>query len=214
MATLGVFTRRFKLEGSVFNGAHPDEVRTDLDPVRLDAYGGRLSFNPSAGSSLTAWFGHIPATGGAHAHDALDRFGASFLHTRPLAGSGEWSAALVYGADLPAAAGHPLNSLLVATSLELGRNAVFGRAEYVRRTAADLALVGSVSRELNIGDVSAGYARELCGRGVSCALGVLGTLYLVPAELALFYGSRTPVGILAYLELRPAIAAHGHVMPR
>src|SRR5207245_10044478 len=61
VATLGVFTRRFKVEGSVFNGAHPDEVRTDLDPVRLDAYGGRLSFNPSAGSSLTAWFGHIPA---------------------------------------------------------------------------------------------------------------------------------------------------------
>src|SRR5205807_2254333 len=82
-----------------------------------------------------------------------------------------------------ARAGHPLNSLLVETSVELGRNAVFGRAEYVRRTAADLALVGSVSRELNIGDVSAGYARELCGRGVSCALGVLGTLYLVPAEL-------------------------------
>ena len=69
VATLGVFTRRVKLEGSVFNGAHPDEVRTDLDPVRLDAYGGRLSFNPSAGSSLAAWFGHIPATGGAHAHD-------------------------------------------------------------------------------------------------------------------------------------------------
>ena len=56
------------------------------------------------------------------------------------------------------------------TSLELGRNAVFGRAEYVRRTAADLALVGSVSRELNIGDVSAGYARELCGRGVRWSL--------------------------------------------
>ena len=149
-----------------------------------------------------------------HAHDALDRFGASFLHTRPLAGSGEWSTALVYGADLPAGAGHPLNSLLVETSLELGRNAVFGRAEYVRRTAADLALAGSVSRELNIGNVSAGYARELCGRGVSCALGVLGTLYLLPPELALFYGSRTPVGILAYLELRPAIAAHGHLMPR
>ena len=214
VATLGVFTRRFKVEGSVFNGAHPDEVRTDLDPVRLDAYGGRLSFSPSAGSSLTAWLGHIPASGGAHAHDALNRFGASFLHTRPVAGGGEWSTALVYGADLPAGAGHPLNSLLFETSLELARNALFGRAEYVRRTAADLALVGSVSRGLDIGQVSAGYARELWGRRVSSAVGVLGTLYLVPAELELFYGSRTPVGVLVYLELRPALAAHGHVMPR
>src|SRR5207247_1274529 len=138
--TLAVFTRRFKVEGSVFNGAHPDEVRTDLDPVRLDAYGGRLSFNPSAGSSLTAWFGHIPASGGAHAHDALDRFGGSFLHTRPLAGSGEWCTALVYGGDLPAGGRPPLDSL--------------------------------------------------------------------------FFGSRMPVGVLVYLELRPALAAHGHVMPR
>src|SRR2546430_12854413 len=129
VATLAVFTRRFKVEGSVFNGAHPDEVRTDLDAVRLDAYGGRVSFNPSAGSSLTAWFGHIPATGGAHAHDALDRFGASFLHTRPLAGSGEWSTALVYGADLPAGAGHLLKSPLVETSLELWRHTAFRRPQ-------------------------------------------------------------------------------------
>ena len=131
-----------------------------------------------------------------------------------MAGGGEWSTALVYGADLPAGAGHPLNSLLFETSLELARNALFGRAEYVRRTAADLALVGSVSRGLDIGQVSAGYARELWGRRVSSAVGVLGTLYLVPAELELFYGSRTPVGVLVYLELRPALAAHGHVMPR
>jgi hypothetical protein len=214
VATLGVFTRRVQVEGSVFNGAHPDEVRTDLDPVRLDSYGGRVSFNPSEGSSMTAWFGHIAATGGAHAHDALERFGASFLHTRPLTGGGEWSTAFVYGADLPAGAGHPLNSLLSETSLELGRNAVFGRAEYVRRTAADLALVGSVNRELDIGQVSAGYARELGAGGVSCGLGVLGTLNLLPGELELFYGSRTPVGVLVYLELRPAGVAHRHPMPR
>jgi len=104
--------------------------------------------------------------------------------------------------------------VLLETSVELARNAVFGRAEYVRRTAADLALVGSVSRELDIGAVSAGHARELWGRRVSSAVGVLATLYLVPAELELFYGSRTPVGVLVYLELRPALAAHGHVMPR
>src|SRR5256886_15082795 len=151
VATLGVFTRRVKLEGSVFNGAPPDEVRTDLDPVRLDAYGGRLSFNPSAGSSLTAWFGHIPATGGAHAHDALERFGASFLHTRPLAGGGEWSSALVYGADLPAGAGDPPESGVLETSVEPARNALVGRAEDVRRAAARLALVGPLPPGVGLG---------------------------------------------------------------
>src|SRR5256885_10869938 len=60
VATLGVFTRRFKLEGSVFNGAHPDEVRTDLDPVRLDAYGGAPGFKSPAGPGAPPQVGPIP----------------------------------------------------------------------------------------------------------------------------------------------------------
>src|SRR5256885_4849698 len=89
VATLGVFTRRFKLEGSVFNGAHPDEVRTDLDPVRLDAYGGRGGFNPSAGSGLPAGVGDLSAGGGAPAPGALRRVGGFFPPTPPPAGRRE-----------------------------------------------------------------------------------------------------------------------------
>src|SRR2546422_7951798 len=44
-----------------------------------------------------SWFGHVAATGDAHAHGALDRFGASVLHSRST-----WSTTFVYGADLPA----------------------------------------------------------------------------------------------------------------
>ena len=123
------------------------------------------------------------------------------LHTR-----GGWSTAFVYGADLPTGSGHPLNTLLLESTLELDdANAVYGRAEYVRRTAADLALVGSVSRELDIGAVSVGYERGLGRRsGVAIGLGARGTLNLVPEELRLFYGSRTPVGLLAYVQLRPS----------
>jgi hypothetical protein len=203
--TFGVFTRRLKLEGSLFNGAHPDDDRTDVDVVRLDSYTGRVSFRPSSRWSVAAWFGHLSATSGTHAHGAVDRFGASVLHATPLAGGGQWSTAFVYGADLPAGAGHPLNTLLIETTLEVDRsNALFGRAEYVRRTAADLALVGSVKRELDIGVVSLGYERGLSLlAGFRAGLGSRGTLNLVPEELRLFYGSRTPLGVVAYLHLRP-----------
>ncbi len=201
VVTLGVFTRQVRVEASAFNGAHPDDVRTNFDPVRLDSYSTRLSCNPGSQWSVAAWFGHIVATGGAHAHGAVDRFGASVLHSL-----GTWSTTFVYGADLPAGAGHPLNALLLESTLELGAaDAVYGRAEYVRRTAADLALVGSVSRELDIGAVSLGYERALWRSAlVGTGLGARGTLNLVPEELRLFYGSRTPVGLMAYVQMRPS----------
>ncbi len=200
VVTLGAFTRQVRVEASAFNGAHPDDVRTNFDPVRLDSYSARLSCNPASQWSVAAWFGHVAASGGAHAHGALDRFGASVLHSR-----GTWSTTFVYGADLPAGAGHPLNSLLLESTLELGAaDAVYGRAEYVRRTAADLALVGSVSRELDIGAVSLGYERALWRSAlVATGLGARGTVDLVPEELRLFYGSRTPVGLMAYVQVRP-----------
>jgi len=201
VVTLGAFTRQVRVEASAFNGAHPDDVRTNFDPVRLDSYSARLSCNPASQWSVAAWFGHVAASGGAHVHGALDRFGASVLHSR-----GTWSTTFVYGADLPAAARHPLNTLLLESTLELGdADAVYGRAEYVRRTAADLALVGSVSRELDIGAVSLGYERAVWRSGlVATGLGARGTLNLVPEELRLFYGSRTPVGLMAYVQVRPS----------
>src|SRR5437773_9307067 len=201
VVTLGAFTRQVRVEASAFNGAHPDDVRTNFDPVRLDSYSARLSCNPGSQWSVAAWFGHVAATGGAHAHGALDRFGASVLHSR-----GTWSTTFVYGADLPAGAGHPLNTLLLESTLELGdADAVYGRAEYVRRTAAELALVGSASRELDIGAVSLGYERALWRSAlVATGVGARGTLNLVPEELRLFYGSRTPVGLTAYVQVRPS----------
>jgi len=200
VVTVGAFTRALRLEASAFNGAHPDDVRTDFDAVRLDSYAARVTGNPAAPWSVAAWFGHVAATGGSHTHGALDRFGASVLHTR-----GGWSTAFVYGADLPAGAGHPLNTLLLESTLELDdANVLYGRVEYVRRTAADLALVGSVSRELDIGAVSLGVERTLWRRpGGAIGLGARGTLNLIPEELRLFYGSRTPVGLMAYGQVRP-----------
>lgn len=207
VVTFGAFTRRMRLEGSWFNGAHADDVRTDLEGVRLDSYAGRLSLNPSRAWSVAAWFGHLAAAGGSHAHGALDRFGVSILHSQPRASGGQWSTTFVYGANLPAGAAHPLNTLLVETTFEVDRsNALFGRVEYVRRTAADLALLGSVSRELDIGAVSLGFERGLRSfAGLRSGLGARATLNPVPEELRLFYGSRTPAGVILYGQVRPGM---------
>ena len=212
VATVAAFTRALQIEASAFNGAHPDDVRTDLEPIHLDSYSARLTVNPSPRWSAAAWFASLAATSGEHAHGAMDRFGLAVLHTRPGPSGREWSSALIYGATLPEGAQRPLNSVLLESSFELdATNVVFARAEYVRRTAADLSLVGSVSRELDIGALSLGYARTLLNwRGLSVALGGRGIVNWIPSELEPFYGSRTPVGGMAYLRVRPAPATSGH----
>lgn len=62
-----------------------------------------------------------------------------------------------------------------------------------------------MSRELDIGAVSVGYERRVWRRApVAAGLGARGALDLVPEELRPFYGSRTPVGLVAYLQVRPS----------
>ena len=202
VVTLGIGTRRIKIEGSYFNSAHGDDVWTDVDPVALNSYAGRLSLSPSAHWTVATWFGHLAAATGAHAHGALDRVGVSVLHAR-----GAWSTAFVYGADFREGASHPLNTLLLESTVEVDRaNTLFGRVEYARRTDEDLALIASIPEEVDIGAASAGYARAVGRRrGIEALLGVRGTVRFLPAELEVFYGSRAPVGVLAYLALRPAL---------
>ncbi|HVE80055.1 MAG TPA: hypothetical protein VNA89_14410 [Gemmatimonadaceae bacterium] len=209
VATVGVFTRLAKLEASAFNGRHPDDVRTGLDlaGARLDSYAGRLTVSPSAAWSVSGSFAYLRADDEEHGgvHASRHRVTASVLHARRLArGGGDWSSAVVYGANLPGGGLRPLHAILVETNVERGRAAVFGRAEYVRRTAAELALTGSVSPELPVGAVSVGYARRLGTVGaLGASAGARGTVNLIPGELGPFYGSRAPLGVIVYLRVRP-----------
>lgn len=204
VGTIGLFSRALKLEASVFNGAHPDPSAGFAYHVRLDSYSARLTWNPAATWSLSAWGGHLAAGSGAHAHDATTRVGLSALYSKARSKGGAWSTALIWAADIPVTTRRPVHTLLVESSVAIDRNTLFGRGEYVQRTAADLALIGSVPPVLDIGAASVGYARRLFELGDFAAwTGARGTMSVVPAELAPFYGRRLPLGGLLYVNLRP-----------
>jgi hypothetical protein len=133
-------------------------------------------------------------------HEPLHRLELSALYV-----GGAWSTSFVWGANVPTDTRRVLNTALVEANLDLDpRNAVFGRAEYVTRTADELSLVGSVSENVPVGSLVLGYARRVGEfRGVGAWLGGRGDLDFVPEQLRLFYGSRTPVGFNVYLQLRP-----------
>jgi hypothetical protein len=201
VATVGVFSPTVHLEASVFNATHPNEVRTNFDyeGARFNSFAARLTVNPSERWSLSGSAAYLAPSTGAHAHDALHRLDLSVMHV-----TGAWSTSFIWGANVPTDTRRVLSTALLETNLDLdARNAIFGRAEYVTRTAEELALVGSIDSDVAVGSISLGYARRLREvRGVGAWLGGRGNVDAVPEQLKLFYGRRMPTGLLVYLQLR------------
>src|SRR5712692_1816795 len=212
--TAGLFTRSVKLEASWFNGREPDENRTDFDYAgrRLDSYSARLTVNPGPRWSLSGWYGYLRSPEGLHPDESLHRFGAAVLTMLPVGNAGTWSSALIYGANDQIGARGPASSVLLESTLNLdGRNSFFGRAEYVQKSAEELAIASvPPTTEYNVGALALGYLRTVgTVAGLAAGVGLRGSVNFVPPNLAAPYGSRAPAGVAIYLRLRPAGARDG-----
>src|SRR5689334_2971708 len=116
--TAGLYTRRWKLEGSWFNGREPDENRWNLDLRGLDSYSGRLTVNPTGRVSLSGWYGYMPSPEALHPDEPVHRYGASAMYGGRGLDGGAWASALVWGANEHD--GHASNSVVAETNLEIG----------------------------------------------------------------------------------------------
>lgn len=207
VVTAGVFGKQWKLEGSVFNGREPDEHRWDVDPLRLDSYSGRLTVNPDDHWSLTAGHGWLKSPEGLNPTESVHRTTASVLHGVKIGEDGSWSTALVWGANTHG--GATTHSLLAESeaAFESG-NIVFGRAEWVQKSAEELVLPPieyAATRQFNVGAVSLGYVREVAKfNGMVLGAGGMGTVNVVPSSLEAVYGSRAPLGLMVFVRVRPA----------
>jgi hypothetical protein len=217
--TAGVFTRTVKLEGTLFNGREPDEDRYDFDFHALDSYGVRLSANPTSNWALAASYGYLTQPEALRPDEDQRRLGASVLHTLRLGRAGEWASALIYGGNQHrsrsgGADGGWEHSLIAESNLQLDPvNTVFGRLEYVRKSAEELLIAGAADREFDVGTLSLGYIREFAAfQGATLGFGARGALNLVPGALGGAYGSRTPVGFAVFIRLRPALLTSAHAM--
>ncbi len=211
VVTAGLFTRQWKIEGSIFNGREPDDNRWNFDFGKLDSYSGRVTFNPNTHWSMTAGYGRI-----VESDDSMHRVTASILHGATLGKDGQWATSLIFGANQHLGSAGWSNSILIESEAVLDRtNTVFGRAEFVQKSASDLVLADSasgftLSRLFNVGTVSLGYVREIAhGHSATLGIGIRGAVDFVPSALVPFYGSRTPVGAVLFLRLRPS-----HQSPR
>jgi hypothetical protein len=203
--TLGLFSKRWQVEGSFFNGREPDQYRWNFDPVKLDSYSGRITLNPNAAWSFSAGAGFMKSPEASHPDESMSRYTLAAIHGGRIGNDGQESTTFVWGAN-----GHPhsalTQSILAETEVIMNEaNTVFGRAEMVQKSPEDLVVphLSSVDR-LNVGALQVGYIREI-GRAHSATvgLGASGTVNFVPASLESQYGSRTPVGLFVFVRLRP-----------
>ena len=183
VVTAGVYTYRWKLEGSLFNGREPDDNRWDFDPIKLDSYSGRLTFNPDDQWSLTAGYGYLKSPEAFHPDESQHRVTASLLQGAKIGTRGQWSSALIWGANRISGAATWSNALLLESEAILDRwNTVFGRAEYAQKSAEDLVLPSFGGAQLfSVSNASLGYIREIGrGEGATLGIGVEGVLNLCP----------------------------------
>jgi hypothetical protein len=213
--TLGMFSRSWRAEASIFNGREPDEHRTNFDMRKLDSYAGRFSYNPNANWSYSASAAYLASPEILHPEESVHRYSASVMNTRLMGARGEWSSSLIYGANAVSGA-RLANSALMETNFNIdGVNTVFGRAEFVQKSAQDLLVASEMeTQRFDVGELTLGYSREvLRARGITLGASVLGTLNIVPSSLEQTYGSRFPKGYAVFLRLRPDRMRTAHEMP-
>jgi hypothetical protein len=227
VVTAGLFTSHVKLEGSLFNGREPDEVRTNFDfrGRRLDSWSARMTLLPSRNWALSGWYAYLDSPEALFPADWNKHLGASVLYGRPIGRDGAWSSAVIWGAKRHEPSNHhPItrltHSVTAESSLEIGRrNTLFARAEYVQKDMEELFLPHVREQIHEVRSVAAGYVLDVArARSATLGIGVRGAVNFIPDSLALYYGGPRPVGGAVFARLgfardKSGDAAHeGHDM--
>jgi hypothetical protein len=203
VVTAGVYTGTVKLEGSWFNGREPDDNRYDLDLRGLDSYAARLSINPSKAWSVEMSYGYLASPEGNTPDVHLQRFVASATYS-----SDRVDVTAAVGRNMPSIGASTTAALLEASGSICGCKQIilFGRLEALEKLGAELDLAPAVAGSpIAIGAFTIGGVYELRPRhGVTIGVGAHGTIDVVDANAAVYYGTTTPVGALVFVEAHPA----------
>jgi hypothetical protein len=213
VVTAGVFSSRWKLEGSFFNGREPDQDRYDIDLRGFDSASGRLSWNPTAQTSFQASYAYLDSPEALEPDTSQQRVVVSAQYDRRL-GAGNWATLACYGLVMPS--GHAAeSSALVESTLDLGGHEIlFGRLEVVQKTGADLLLdmpASDLDRIFGVGELVLGYVHAFPALGpLGFGLGARGAVNFLPGALERYYGTTRPIGGMVFLQLQPTPATHHH----
>jgi hypothetical protein len=220
LVTAGVYGRRWKAEGSAFNGREPDESRAGFDLAALDSLAGRFSWLATDGLALQVSAGHLrEAEAGLGGQPRMDvkRTTASATYHRLFGDDGVWATTVAYGVNsmatiVPQGRLHQTtHALLAETSATAAeRHTWFGRLEVVGKPAHDLHAHEFIPSVFTVGKLQVGFVRHLKPwNGLLPGLGASVDVSMLPPELAPRYGGRLAPGFGLFLAIRPSRHAIG-----
>jgi hypothetical protein len=209
VATAGLCGRKWKVEGSLFNGREPDEDRYDFDFGALDSYSGRVWWLPNDRWALQVSAGRLndaePAHGGEGEAEDITRATASATYHQPIGAQGLWANTLVWGRNDPAH-GKASDAFLLESALNLDdRNILFGRADLTWKSAEEFDLPIESEDLFAAHKFTLGYVRQLGSLArIVPAVGASVSLNVLSDGLSPFYGSTTPLSTAIYVQFHPA----------
>lgn len=208
VVTAGIRYGKFKLEGSSFTGREPDENRFDFDKPRFNSYSYRLLFNPSANWALQVSKGFIKSPEPFEPDENVDRTTASVQHSASLGRGNRWiSSTLVWGLN-DAGDHHQENSVLAETTVQLNKWGMYGRYEWVEKSAYEMGLISLWElgmEQFPVSMFSVGLNRQVAsfGNTILQAGGQL-SLYKIDRVVESVYG-KTPLSGQVYLRITPGL---------
>jgi hypothetical protein len=203
--TIGAFTRTFKLEASWFNGEVPAEGRYGLYIRKPDSYAIRLNWNPQSRWSVQVSYGFLERPVRIEPERSDHRMSASATHTYRY-GQDASVASTLSVAERITTQGASTTAMLAESYWNIdGHHAVFSRMELTQRSGVELALSPPTRERHAVGTVVAGYVYYF-GPYISLApgLGVRASVSPMAKELQPDYGTRFPVGVMVFAQLRTA----------
>ncbi len=224
VVSAGLTAGRFKLEGSLFHGAEPDENRKDIELGKLDSWSGRIWFTPTPNWAMQFSYGHL-VNPEALVHGNLERLTASISYNRPWT-SGNWATSLNWGRNHE----HIENSnsyLLESTMNFFDKNYLYTRLELVDKPGlleeniwgrpgldqfgrvGDRIVPGPLfERFFRVGAFTFGGVRDLVTTSKArLGVGADATFYHVSSQLTPVYGSN-PTSFHLFFRLRPGKMSH------
>lgn len=209
--TTGFTYRRFKLEGSIFNGREPDENRYNFDAHKWNSRSARLWFMPNRNWAMQVSYGFLRSPEGQSPDTDVRRATASVQYNKSF-DRGNWASSLIWGRNHLSSPGetHNLNGYTFESTVNfLDKNYLYTRLELVDKDellrASDRALLGITDDHpsFRIGAYTFGGARDLWNTDkISLAVGSDLTFYSKPAILDPIYGQR-PVSWKLFFRIRP-----------
>jgi hypothetical protein len=208
--TTGVTYRRFKLEGSVFNGREPDENRYNFEAHPWNSRSARLSFAPNSNWSMQVSHGFLRNP------EALDpgdvrRTTASISYNKRLR-HGNWATSLIWGRNHESHDGEifNLNGYVAESSVRFAEhNSIYTRLELVDKNQllreSDRVLLGITNHHpsFRIGAYTFGGSRDLwTSEKLTASLGADVTFYSKPSILNPIYGDNL-TSYRIFVNLRP-----------